>query len=112
MANADIKRSINAIRILKDVNERVLKSSQLWKDTKRTNQHYSNLFTLIEKLNDSWYPFCRLEKTDDSDDEIDDSDYKIDDMDQELIPDISKMQTDQSAIFDTIKYELEKLFDM
>ncbi|CAM4743378.1 unnamed protein product [Rotaria magnacalcarata] len=112
MANADVKRSINAIRILKDVNERVLKSSQLWKDTKRTNEHYSNLFTLIEKLNNSWYPFCRLEKTDDSDDEIDDSDYKIDDIDQELIPDISKIQADQSAIFDTIKYELEKLFDM
>ncbi|CAF4676775.1 unnamed protein product [Rotaria socialis] len=105
MNNADIKRSINAIHILQDVKERVLKSSQLWKDTKRTNTHYSNLFTLIEKLDDSWYPFCRLEKTDDSDDEIDDSD-------QELISDISKMQSDQSAIFDVIKYELEKLFDM
>ncbi|CAF3369654.1 unnamed protein product [Rotaria socialis] len=111
MVNADIKRSIDAIRILQDVKERVLKSSQLWKDTKRTNKHYSNLFALIKKLKDAWYPFYRLEKTDDSDDEIDDSDYKIDDTDQELIPDISKMQADQSAIFDAIKYELEKLFD-
>ncbi|CAF3388968.1 unnamed protein product [Rotaria socialis] len=112
MVNADIKRSIDAIRILQDVKERVLKSSQLWKDTKRTNKHYSNLFALIKKLKDAWYPFYRLEKTDDSDDEIDDSDYKIDDTDQELIPDISKMQADQSAIFDAIKCELEKLFDM
>ncbi|CAF4207529.1 unnamed protein product, partial [Rotaria magnacalcarata] len=100
MANADIKRSIDAIRILQDVKERVLKSSQLWKDTKRTNKHYSNLFALIKKLKDAWYPFYRFEKTDDSDDEIDDSDYKLDDIDQELIPDISKMQADQSAIFD------------
>jgi hypothetical protein len=112
MANADIKRSINAIQILQDVNEKVLKSSQLWKDTKRTNKHYSNVFTLIEKLEVSYYPFCRLEKNDDSDDEIDDSDYKIEDYDEKLIPEISKMQSDESAMFDAIKCEIEKLFDM
>jgi hypothetical protein len=66
---------------------------------------------LIEKL-DSWYPFCRLEKTDDSDDEIDDLDYKILDSDQALISDISKKQSDKPAIFDAIKYEIKKLFDM
>ena len=73
---------------------------------------------LIEKL-DSWYPFCRLEKTDDSDDEIDDLDYKIHDLDykihdsdQALISDISKKQSDKPAIFDAIKYEIKNLFDM
>ncbi|CAF1551310.1 unnamed protein product, partial [Rotaria sp. Silwood1] len=100
MSNADIKRSINAIRILQDVNEIVLKSSQLWKDTKHTNKHYSNLVTLIKKL-DSWYPFCRLDESDDSNDS-----------DPPSISNVSKRQSDQSAIFDVIKDEIEKLFDI
>ncbi|CAF5171528.1 unnamed protein product, partial [Rotaria sp. Silwood1] len=55
MSNVDIKRSIDSFIYLQDVNELVLKSLQLWKDTRRTNKYYSKLLKLIKKL-DSWYP--------------------------------------------------------
>ncbi|CAF1343677.1 unnamed protein product [Rotaria sp. Silwood1] len=80
----DLICALNIIMVM-NVNEVVLKSLQLWKDTQRTNKHYSNLLNLIKKL-DSWYP-----------------------LDESSVSHVSK---DQSAIFDVIKDEIEKLFDM
>ncbi|CAF3856002.1 unnamed protein product, partial [Rotaria sp. Silwood1] len=87
MSNVHVKQTIDSFIYLKDVNELVLKSLQLWKDTRRTNKYYSNLLNLIEKL-DSWYP--------------------LDESDESSVSHVSK---DQSAIFDVIKDEIEKLFD-
>ncbi|CAF3487568.1 unnamed protein product [Rotaria sp. Silwood1] len=104
ISNADIERSMNAIKILPDINEIVSKSLQLWKDTKRTNKHYSNLLNLIDKLN-SWYSFDKSSVFDIS------NDQSVE-LDQPSISNASKHQSDQSAIFEVIKDEIEKLFDL
>ncbi|CAF3827458.1 unnamed protein product [Rotaria sp. Silwood1] len=103
MSNADIERSIDSFNSLQDVNEVVLKSLQLWKDTQRTNKHYSNLLKLIKKL-DSWYPSDESNESDESDES-----NESNESDESSVSHVSK---DQSAIFDVIKDEIEKLFDM
>ncbi|CAF4633581.1 unnamed protein product, partial [Rotaria sp. Silwood2] len=97
MSNADIERSIDSFKNLQDVNEVALKSLQLWKDTQRTNKHYSKLLKLIKKL-DSWYPSDDSNQSDESNESDESS--------------VSHVSKDQSAIFDVIKDKIEKLFHM
>ncbi|CAF4056716.1 unnamed protein product [Rotaria sp. Silwood1] len=102
MNNADIKQSIDSIDILEDEEESVSQSLQLWKDTQRTNKHYSNLLNLINKLDsgDSFYESGDLSDSDVSKDESIESDE----------PSISTVSKDPAAIFVVIKDEIEKLF--
>ncbi|CAF5079692.1 unnamed protein product, partial [Rotaria sp. Silwood1] len=102
VTNADIKRKIDSIDILEDKEEIVSQSLQLWKDTQRTNKHYSNLLNLINKLDtgDSFYESGELSVFDVSKDELIESD-------ESSIFNVSKNQSDPSAIFDVIKDEVE-----
>ncbi|CAF4918046.1 unnamed protein product [Rotaria sp. Silwood1] len=123
MNNVDIKQSIDSIDILEDEKERISQSLQLWKDILRTNKHYSNLLNLINKLDigDSFYKSDELSVSDILKDESIESDQSsisnvsIDESiesDQSSISNVSKNQSDPSAIFDVIKDEIEKLFDI
>ncbi|CAF4005588.1 unnamed protein product [Rotaria sordida] len=116
MSNADINRSINSFIYLQDVNEVVFKSLELWKDTQRTNKHYSKLLKLIEKL-DSWYPFDESNESNEPDESNESSVSHVSndqsaESDQSSISNVSQGQSDKSAIFDILKDKIEKLFDV
>ncbi|CAF1542217.1 unnamed protein product, partial [Rotaria sp. Silwood1] len=97
MSNADIKRTIDSFIYLQDVNELVLKSLQLWKDTR-------------QKL-DSWYPLDESDGSNESSVSHVSNDQSAE-SDQSSISNVSQGQSDQSAIFDIIKDDIEKLFDV
>ncbi|CAF3709993.1 unnamed protein product [Rotaria socialis] len=130
ISNRDIDRRISSINKSHDENEIVLKSLQLWKDTKRTNKQYSNLLNLIGKLN-FWFPFDGSDESSVSDvseeqsdrssifdvseeqsDQSSVSDVSKEKSDRSSVSNVSEEQSDKSAIFDAIKDEIEKLFDM
>ncbi|CAF4841275.1 unnamed protein product [Rotaria sp. Silwood1] len=52
MNNIDIKEKIYSIEILTDIHKRQLKILEVWKDTLRDNQHYSNLLNLINNFDE------------------------------------------------------------
>ncbi|CAF4921467.1 unnamed protein product [Rotaria sp. Silwood1] len=52
-SNADMKRNIQSINILPDVQKRQLESLKFWQNLKQTNKHYSKLLNLMKQLDES-----------------------------------------------------------